>query len=172
MSETHTQDRLLAGEVAYEFDTDAGFLRSARSGRNQDLFGRHRLDLADRDLVVALDHDLSTEFSQVLHKVVGEAVVVVENENHFFPPPNSEEKKPPILPNTPLFFFFGVPAGGASCVAAAAASRRGCSGAFSIGNSAASFRFSGAIDCNDSVIGGGRMTDSALNTSGTSSCRL
>src|SRR5947209_12504635 len=167
MSEAHAEYRLFAGEVPYEVDADAGLLRSARSRRDQNPLGRHRLDLRDGHLVIALHHYLSPKFTQVLHQVVGEAVVVIEDKNHFFPPPPKiDEKKPPILPNTPFFF-----AGGASpCwVAGSAASRLGCSGAFGIGNSAAWFKFSGAIDCNESVIGGGGITDSPLNTNGTSS---
>jgi hypothetical protein len=39
-------------------------------------------DLADRDLVITADDDVSPKLPQVLDEVVGERVVVVEDEDH------------------------------------------------------------------------------------------
>jgi hypothetical protein len=53
MSQADAEHRHLSGEVADEFDADSGFVRRARSGRDDDPFGMHRFDVADRDLIVA-----------------------------------------------------------------------------------------------------------------------
>ena len=70
--------------MADQFDADAGFLRSAGSGRNHDALGMHRLDLSDGHLVVAAHLDLGAQFAQVLDQVVSERIVVVEDEDHGF----------------------------------------------------------------------------------------
>src|SRR6266849_10527945 len=58
VSEADSEHGHFAREVADQFDADAGFLRSARSGRNHDARGVHRLDLSDRHFVVAANLDL------------------------------------------------------------------------------------------------------------------
>ena len=82
MSQADAQDWKLAGEVANQVDADAGFVRGAGSGGDHDVVGLQRVDFVNRDLVVAADLDLRTQFAQILHKVVGERVVVVEDEDH------------------------------------------------------------------------------------------
>ena len=70
--------------MADQFDADAGFLRSAGSGRNDDALGVHRLDLSDGHFVVAANLDFGAQFAQVLDEVVSERIVVVEDEDHGF----------------------------------------------------------------------------------------
>ncbi len=82
MPQADPQDRQLTGEVAEQIHTDAGFLRGAGSGRYDDPLRVKGFDLADRDLVVAADDNLSAQFAQILHEIVGKRVVVVEDENH------------------------------------------------------------------------------------------
>ncbi len=52
-------DLLGSGEVADERDEDAGVLRRAGAGREDDARGVQGLDLVGRDLVVAADDDLA-----------------------------------------------------------------------------------------------------------------
>jgi hypothetical protein len=70
--------------MADQFDADAGFPRSAGSGRNDDTFGMHRLDLFDGHFVVAANLNLGAQFAQVLDEVVSKGIVVVEDEDHGF----------------------------------------------------------------------------------------
>ncbi len=51
----------------------------------QDALGREGADPVDRDLVVAMDDELGTQFAEVLDEVVGEGVVVVDDEEHGTP---------------------------------------------------------------------------------------
>ena len=67
-----------------QFDADAGFLRSAGSGRNHDALGVHRLDLSDGHFVVAANLNPGAQFAQVLDEVVSERIVVIEDEDHEF----------------------------------------------------------------------------------------
>src|SRR5688572_13566671 len=82
MTEADAEDRHARTEAANDVHRDAGVLRAARSGRDEDLLRRHGLDLTDRDLVVASDAELRAQLAQVLDQVVGERVVVVDDENH------------------------------------------------------------------------------------------
>src|ERR1700687_5852175 len=70
--------------MADQFDADAGFLRSAGSGRNDDALGTHRLDLSDRHFVVAANLYLGAQFAKVLDEVVSERIVIIEDEDHEF----------------------------------------------------------------------------------------
>jgi hypothetical protein len=70
--------------VADQFDADAGYLRSAGSGRNYDALGVHRVDLSDSHFVVAANLDLGAQFAKILDEVVSERIVVIEDEDHEF----------------------------------------------------------------------------------------
>ena len=70
------------GKMPQQRDADACLLRGARPGRDEDAVGVHGLDLRGRDLVVAADGHLSTEFAHVLDEVIGEGIVIVEHEDH------------------------------------------------------------------------------------------
>src|SRR5947207_4995130 len=82
MSQTYTENRLLAGEIPDEINADAGFLRSAWPGRNQDMRRTQAVNLLEGDLVIPTHLDLLAHFTQVLHQVVSEGIVVIENEDH------------------------------------------------------------------------------------------
>src|SRR5581483_3037978 len=79
--QAHTEERSFPGKVPDQFDTDAGFMRSTRSGRHNDALRTHRLHLSYRDLIISPDLNLLAQFTDILDKVVGEGIVVVENEN-------------------------------------------------------------------------------------------
>ncbi len=70
------------GEVEDEGDGDAGLLRGAGPGRDEDAIGTEGFHLGRGELVVAVDKDLLPEFPEVLDEVVGEGVVVIEDEDH------------------------------------------------------------------------------------------
>jgi len=53
------------------------FERFARSGGNDEVTRIERDELIYRDLVIAEDFDIRTEFAEVLDEVVGEGVVVI-----------------------------------------------------------------------------------------------
>src|SRR6476646_9864841 len=52
VTETHAQNRNLAGEAPNEWNGDPRFARRARSRGNHDLLGTKRIDLVERDRVV------------------------------------------------------------------------------------------------------------------------
>src|SRR4051812_28658180 len=82
MPEAHTQQRRSRAELADDFIANAGFVWRARTGRDDDFLGLHCGDFVDGDFVVALYHGHSAEFPEVLHEVVGEAVVVIDDQEH------------------------------------------------------------------------------------------
>ena len=53
MAETDAQQRHASGEMANQVDADAGLLRSAWAGRDEDAIGMQSLDFGDRGLIVA-----------------------------------------------------------------------------------------------------------------------
>jgi hypothetical protein len=81
MSKADTENRYLAGEVADQFDADAGFVRCARAGGDDDSFGVHGFDLGNGDLIVAAHFDVSAQFSEILDQVIGKRIVVIEYED-------------------------------------------------------------------------------------------
>ena len=58
MAEADAEDRHLAGHVADEVDGDAGFLRRAGAGGEDDAVRVQGFDLFGRELVVAADDDV------------------------------------------------------------------------------------------------------------------
>ena len=82
VAEADAENRNLAGHVADEVDGDAGLLRRAGAGREEDAVRVQGFDLVRGQLVVAADDDVGAELAHVLDEVVGEGVVVVEDEDH------------------------------------------------------------------------------------------
>jgi hypothetical protein len=68
--------------MTHQFDADASFLRSARSGRNYDAFRTHRLNLSDAHFIVPANLNSRAQFTQVLDQVVSKRIVVIEDEDH------------------------------------------------------------------------------------------
>ncbi len=69
------------GEAAHDLERDAGLVRRARAGRDDDAVGRAFEQLVDAGLVVAHDVELRPELAEVLDEVVGERVVVVDHQH-------------------------------------------------------------------------------------------
>ena len=82
MSEADAEHGNFAGEVADDVDADAGVLRGAGAGGDDDALGMHGGDFGDGHLVIAAHFDVSAQFSEILDEVVGEGIVVVEDEDH------------------------------------------------------------------------------------------
>src|SRR5512147_478390 len=85
VTQTYSEQRHFPGEVANQFDADAGFSRRAGTGRDHNFLWSHGFDFRDGYLVVATNLNLSAQFPDVLDEVVGKRVVVVENEDHGIP---------------------------------------------------------------------------------------
>src|SRR5690606_33663467 len=67
---------------------DTGFVRRAGAGGNHQPVRCQRLDLRQGDGVVAMHQHLGTQLLQVLHDVVGKAVVIVDHQHpHHWAPP-------------------------------------------------------------------------------------
>ena len=64
MAEAHAQQRQLARELAHHLERDAGFVRRARAGRDQDPLGRAPRDARDVDRVVPVHLDLGAELAR------------------------------------------------------------------------------------------------------------
>ena len=61
---------------------DAGLIRIARAGREEDARRAHRHRLVDRDRIVADHAGLGAQFTQVVHQVVGEGIIVIDQQQH------------------------------------------------------------------------------------------
>src|SRR5580698_438408 len=80
--EADSQDRNPPGTITNQLHADAGFVRSARAGRNQDTCGPHGVDAGNGYLIVAANLNLRAQFAEILHQVVSERIVVVEDKDH------------------------------------------------------------------------------------------
>src|SRR5215831_18128318 len=65
-----------------ELEADAGLVGRAGSWREHDRFRRAFEDFGDGDPIVAIDLASRTELAQIVHEVIGEAVVVIDQEQH------------------------------------------------------------------------------------------
>src|SRR5882724_8483651 len=84
MSETDPQGRNLAAEAQDDVFTDAGFARSAWTGRDTNVPWRQRRDFIKRDLIMSFDEELAPKLTKILREIVGEGVVVIEKQEHRF----------------------------------------------------------------------------------------
>src|SRR5262249_53624084 len=82
MTEAHAEDRDRGGGLVDEIEADARFIRGAWAGREHDGV-RIGLDhVRRRKLVVAVNHDLRAQLTQIVEQVEGEAVVIVDQDDH------------------------------------------------------------------------------------------
>src|SRR5688572_14180634 len=86
MAEADTEKGQAPGEMRDRFDGNAGFIGRARARRNDDACRLQRLDVLDRDLIVAIDADVLALFPEILNEIVGKRVVIVDHEQHGTPP--------------------------------------------------------------------------------------
>jgi hypothetical protein len=76
--EADAQERHLAGKALDRVDANAGVVRGAGAGGDDDALRRHVVDVLEADLVVAKDLHLLPQLAEVLVEVVGKAVVVID----------------------------------------------------------------------------------------------
>src|SRR5262249_60367592 len=81
VAEADAEHRDAAGEAADGLDRDARLVGRLRPRRDHEVGGLEGLDSVEVDLVVAPHLHLGPELAQVLHEVVGEAVVVVDEDD-------------------------------------------------------------------------------------------
>ncbi len=79
MPQANTQDRHCLAKLFDNRERDACFIGCAGAGRNNDAIGLTGSQIGNTDLIVAVNRDLSSQLTQVLHQVVGEAVVVINH---------------------------------------------------------------------------------------------
>ena len=77
--QAHAEDRDVAGALADDGHADAGVLRGARAGAEQDAV--ELAGLVRGHLVVAAHDDVGSQLGQVLDQVEDERVVVVDDED-------------------------------------------------------------------------------------------
>src|SRR5262245_39686588 len=85
VAEAYPEDWNAGGRFADEIEANAGFVGRAGAGRENDRIGLQRHDVADRNLVVAMDDHVRPQPSQIVEEVEGEAVIVVDQDNHVPP---------------------------------------------------------------------------------------
>ena len=61
---------------------NAGLARRAGAGAYHQILGLERFDFGRRDVVVAAHQHFLAELGEILHDVVGEAVVIVYHQEH------------------------------------------------------------------------------------------
>ena len=72
-----TQQGHSGTEMPYDVIRDACVLGSRGSGRDNDIPRLHFFNLVYGGLIIALDHNLLTQFAQVLKQVIGETIIVI-----------------------------------------------------------------------------------------------
>src|SRR5665213_1111535 len=82
VSEADAEDGDRRAEASDGAHGNAGFGRRAWTRGDDDVRGRERGDLVERDGIVPDDDGLLAELADVSREVVDEGVVVVEEENH------------------------------------------------------------------------------------------
>src|SRR5208283_97313 len=87
VAKTYAEDRNRAGEAFDQRHANASLGRRAGAGRNNDLRRLPGLDLLQRQCVVTVYADVGAQFTQILHEVVGKAVVIIDHKNHASPRP-------------------------------------------------------------------------------------
>jgi hypothetical protein len=90
VAEADAQNGHLVLRLGDKVEADPGLIGRAGARRQHNCLGPCRENLADADLVVAMDHRLGAEITQEVIEVPGEAVVIVDEDDH--------EGNPPIAP--------------------------------------------------------------------------
>ena len=111
MPQAYAQDGKRGAELDEKVLADARVGRRSRPGRQHNRHRTQRRDLCQGDLVVAPNHHVLAELTEVLHQVVGERIVVVDHQHEVFamhlsllpdPPPELGRRRPvPAAARTP-----------------------------------------------------------------------
>ena len=79
VTETDAQNGNGRSQRPYQVHANTGLVGRAGPGGNDDAIRLHLHDIVHADGIVAYGFDLGTQFTQVLHQVVGEGVLVVDH---------------------------------------------------------------------------------------------
>src|SRR5215472_11828066 len=82
VTEADAEDWNFTCEALDQWHTDTRFRGRARSRREHDPFWFPGSDLLEGQRIVAIDLHVRPELTEILHEVVGKAVVVVDHEQH------------------------------------------------------------------------------------------
>ena len=80
MPEADSEQRHASGKMLDRFEGDAGAVRRAWTWRDHNLLRTLRFDLCNGQLIVAIDLNISSKLTEILHEVVGKRVVVIDYE--------------------------------------------------------------------------------------------
>ena len=80
MAEADAQEWKTPGEMPYGLDGHTRFDRGAGPWGNDDTAGLQRLDLVDRNLVVAEYPNVFTQFPKILYEVISKGIVVIDHQ--------------------------------------------------------------------------------------------
>ena len=83
MTEADAEDGDFSAELLYDFLADAGVLRIAGAGRENDVRGVQSLDFADGERVVADHAHIRLDGRRLLIQVIGKGIVVVNEQYHY-----------------------------------------------------------------------------------------
>src|SRR5271165_1039396 len=86
VAEADAEDRGRFACGAHELETDAGFVRRARPGRQDDSFRGLGEGLVDADLIVSPDRNVRAELAEIVDEVEREAVIVVDQRDALHSP--------------------------------------------------------------------------------------
>ena len=82
MAQANAHNRQLAGKMLNRGHRNAGLARRTGAGAYHQILGLERFDFGRRDVVVAAHQHFLAELGEILHDVVGEAVVIVYHQEH------------------------------------------------------------------------------------------
>ncbi len=83
MPETHAEQRHAHLAVrSHKIEADARLIRVARARRHDDGLRAVRQRFGYRDLVIAHDAALRPQFAEIMHEIVGKAVVIIDKQDH------------------------------------------------------------------------------------------
>jgi glycine dehydrogenase len=80
MAQTDAENRQMAAEAFDYRHGNPGFVRSARTRRDNDTLGRKISDIIDANLIVAINAYRGTQLTQVLHQIVGKRVIIIDHQ--------------------------------------------------------------------------------------------
>lgn len=83
VTEADAEERGVLG-AADDFEADAGVVRIARAGGDDDAGGFAGEEFIHRNFIVAEDFDFVTEIAEILDQVPGKAIVIVDEREHSF----------------------------------------------------------------------------------------
>src|SRR5262245_54953194 len=82
MAEADAQDRHFGPRLCDQLEANAGLVGGAGAGRQDDPLRGQLQDLDDRNFIVAEHLAACAELAQVVHEIIGKAVIVIDQDQH------------------------------------------------------------------------------------------